>query len=305
MSEKYIRKNRSSFTVIKASKNYGKFKSMEDAILIRDLLIRNGWNLYFDKITYFDGRYIITDVIDDKIHLIAKFRRKPSQDTADKLIKKHKRNPNNSRYGLNITKVFDTYVIKKRIAGDDYIFGYYDNLDDAEFVRNFLLDNSWNVDEFSQIEYDEDNDNYKVIEVIDDRVYVLKTCDGKIDLDKVRREFLLKITKHKLGLSVHPHLDELASKIPELEERFGLKAEDDVWKLGDTQNPLNDIIFNLTPFQKSVYDAIDDSTFEEIRQSLIRFKSGNFNQKIQKNLDELISQGLVVKKGERYSINRM
>ena len=79
------------------------------------------------------------------------FFRKPSQKTINELYKKRLRNPNNSRYGLNITRIFDTYIIKKRIAGDDYIFGYYESLEDAEFVRNHLLENDWDVSGFSQI----------------------------------------------------------------------------------------------------------------------------------------------------------
>lgn len=306
MSRKYIRENKNSFSVVKNSKTYGKFKNLDDAIFIRDELVENDWDLSaIDKIHEIDGKYAVVSQIDEKIHILAEFDRKPSNETVEKLIKNKKRNPNNSRYGLNITKVFDTYVIKKRIAGDDYIFGYYDNLEDAEFVRNFLMDHNWNVNEFKQIEYDEETDTYRAVEVIDDRVYVLKTSNNNSDLNNAHEEFLTKIKKHSLGLSMHPHLDELSSKIPELEKRFNTKPKDDVWELGDTQNPLNDIIFNLTPFQKSVYDAINDSTFEEIKQSLIRFKSGNFDQKIQKNLDELINRGLVLKNGERYSINRM
>ena len=92
--------------------------------------------------------------------VLGRYEEKPAHETIEKLAKNKSRNPNNSRYGLNITKIFDTYVIKKRIAGDDYIFGYFDNLQDAEFVRNFLLEHNWNVNDFSQIEYDEDTDTY-------------------------------------------------------------------------------------------------------------------------------------------------
>lgn len=36
MSEKYIRQNRNSFSVVFKSHNYGTFKNLEHAILIRD-----------------------------------------------------------------------------------------------------------------------------------------------------------------------------------------------------------------------------------------------------------------------------
>ena len=303
MSEKYIRTNKNSFNIIKSSINYGKFTSMEDAKFVRDELVKNNWDLNsIDEIYEVNGYYLVFKVIDDKIHLITKFTKKPSQKTIDKLYKKHLRNPNNSKYGLNIMKFFDTFIIKKRIAGDDYIFGCYDRLEDAEFVRNFLMDNQWNVAEFSQIEYDEETGMYRVCEVIDDRVYILDSFKDKsdIDLDRCHEEFLSKITKHKLGFASYPHLDELAASLHDLEEKFNIKPKDDVWNFKDTENPLNDIIFTLTPFQKSVYDAVDNSTFDEIKKSLIRFKSKNFDEKVRKNLDDLISLGLICKNENYY-----
>ena len=195
MSEKYIRQNKKSCTIVKSSKTYAKIADLDDAIFIRDFLIDNDWNL--DKtpqILKKDDNYLVITVYEDKIHVLAKYKKKPSSATVENLIKKHRRNPNNSRYGLNITRVFDVFIIKKQIAGDDYIFGYYDRLEDAEFVRNFLMDNSWNVNEFNQIEFDEDTDTYKVVKVIDDKVYVLDSFDtSEIDINKVLEEFLAKI----------------------------------------------------------------------------------------------------------------
>ena len=304
MSEKYIRVNKNSYVIIKNSKNYGKFEDIGDAIFVRDLLVENGWNLdSINELHYVDGNHLVVKVIDEKAHILAKLKDKPTQKTIDGLVKKQIRNPNNSKYGLNITKVFDTFVIKKQIAGDDYIFGYYDDLADAEFVRNFLLDHMWNVAEFSQIQYDEDTGTYKVCEVIDDKVYVLGTFDdeSEIDLDILHEKFLAKISKHKYGLANHPDLDELKDRIPELKELFDVEVRDENWSFGNVENPLNDIIFNLTPFQKSVYDAIGDkSTFEDIKKALIRYKSGNFDEKILKNLDELIDLGLVCKKQDYF-----
>ena len=305
MSEKYIRKNKSSYIIVKNSKSYGKFDSIDEAKLIRDELIKNNWNIYSIDETYaFDDEYLIIKSVDGKLQSLGQFKEQPSQEMVEKLYKKRIRNPNNSKYGLNISKVFDTFVVKKQIAGDDYTFGYYDNLEDAEFVRNHLLENSWDVNSFSQIQFDDETDSYRVVEIIDDRVYVLDTFKNKSDIDIVRchEEFLSKITKHKLGLAQHPHLDELTGKIDELEERFDVKARDDVWNFKNTQDPL-DVIFGMTPFQKSVYDVADDSTFEEIKKSLMRFKSGNFDEKIQKNLDELIELGLISKNKDTYKHN--
>ena len=169
MSEKYIKENKSSFNIVKSSKIYAKIVNIEDAIFIRDLLIRCDWNL--DEIPNTikkDDNYLVLSLIDGKIHLLAKYKMEPTKHQIQKLTKQFIRNPNNSKYGLNIAKIYDTFIIKKQIAGDDYIFGYYDNLEDAQFVRNFLLDNDWNINAFSEIEFDDEAGNYKIVSVIDD-----------------------------------------------------------------------------------------------------------------------------------------
>lgn len=302
MAEKYIRENKYSYNITKGSRIYAKVTRFEDAIFTRDLLVKYEWNLdEIPQIIKRNDKYLVLAVIDEKLHLLGRYKVIPSQETIDKLIKKQIRNPNNSKYGLNIMRFFDTFIIKKTIFGDEYVFGYYDNLEDATFVRNFLLDNNWNVNKFGVIEFDDETDTYKVISVIDDNVYVLDSFNFKsqIDLNKCYEKFLSNISKHKYGLANYPHLDLLTDKIDELELRFGVKTYDKTWSfsnLNENSSPLSEIIFNLTPFQQSVYDVISqDTSFEIIKKSLIRYKSKNFDGKIQKNIDELISMNLVVK----------
>ena len=95
-------------------------------------------------------------------------------DAISKLTRKKIRNPNNSKYGLNISRLFDNYIIKKQIAGDEYIFGVFDNLEDATFSRNFLLEHDWDVNAFGEIEFCDETDTYKIVVVFDDRIYILK-----------------------------------------------------------------------------------------------------------------------------------
>lgn len=305
MNKKYIRERKNSYDIVKNHQVVAKFSDVDDAIFIRDLLIENDWDLdNFPQIILKDDNYLVLAIIEDKLRLIAKYRLKPDEKTIKKLINKYRRNPNNSKYGLNIMNYFGTFIIKKQIFGEEIIFGYYDNLKDAEFVRNFLLDNEWNVNKFSEIMFDDETDTYKVISVIDDTVYVLDSFESKEDiaLKNVHEEFLAKISKHKYGLATYPHLDLLTDKIDELEVKFGVETKDDYWtlkNLNDNSSALNEIIFNMTPFQKIIYDVISSkTTLGEIKQALVRYKTKNFTQKIIKNLDELIDLGLVEKIGD-------
>ncbi|WP_295112135.1 hypothetical protein [uncultured Methanobrevibacter sp.] len=302
MSEKYLRQNRNSYTVVKNSRVFGKFESKDEAIFARDILVENNWKTdeIDDEIFEADGKYMVFKVIDNKLCYLGEFNEIPHEDMILKLAKRHIRNPNNSRYGLNITKLFDTFIIKKQIAGDEYIFGLFDSLEDATFSRNFLMDHNWDVGEFGEIEYCDETDTYKIVEVIDDRIYILATYESEVEakssLDDARHEFLNKISKHKNGLANYPHLDVLTDSIENLENRFQMKTSDEVWNFHETQNPLEDIIFNLTPWQKIIYDAAgDEFSFKDLEKSLARYKSKNFDKKIRKYLNQLIDLGLVEK----------
>ncbi|WP_432645307.1 hypothetical protein [Methanobrevibacter sp.] len=308
MDRKYLRENKSSFNIVKGSKIYAKIAEYEDAIFIRDLLVQYDWNL--DKISSIvkkEDDYLVLTIIDEKLHLLAKSKTQLTPQAITNLIKKFKRNPNNSAYGLNITKVFDTFVIKKQIAGDEYIFGYYDDLEDAQFVRNILLDNNWDINSFREIEFDDETYTYRVTSIIDDKVYVLGNFKTKneIDIKNVHEEFLAKISKHKYGLATYPYLDFLKDKIPELEEKFQVKTKDDTWSfdnVNENESILDQVIFNLTPFQQAVLDVIDeDTSFDQIKKSLIRYNSKNFDKKILKNLDELMELKLIEKIDDNYS----
>lgn len=307
MSEKYIRENKNNFTVVRNSTVYGKFESLDIAVFARDFLIKNNWQLenIDDEIFEFEDNFIVMKVIDNRLCYLGEFTKKPDFRTISKLAKNYIRNPNNSRYGLNIARLFDNYIIKKQIAGDEYIFGVFDNLEDATFSRNFLLDHDWNVGEFGDVEYCDESDTYKIVEVIDERIYILKSYESEEEarknLENAKSEFLNKISKHKNGLADYPHLDILTDCIDELENKFQMKTRDDVWNFQNVQNPLEDIIFNLTPWQKIIYDASGDKfTFKDLEKSLQRYKSRNFDKKIRKYLSELIDLNLIEKLDDEY-----
>lgn len=302
MSEKYIRKNKNNFTVVKNSRTYGKYDSLDVAVFARDLLVSSDWQLdnIHDEIFEIDNGYLVFKVIDDKLFCLGQFSEKPTFDAISKLTRKKIRNPNNSKYGLNISRLFDNYIIKKQIAGDEYIFGVFDNLEDATFSRNFLLEHDWDVNAFGEIEFCDETDTYKIVEVFDDRIYILTSyetlAEAEKNLENAKSEFLNKIFKHKNGLANYPHLDILTDRIDELENDFQLKTQDDFWNIGDVENPLEDIIFNLTPWQKIIYDnAGDEFTFQQLKVKLKRYESKNFDKKIQRYLDELQELNLIEK----------
>ena len=302
MSEKYIRKNKNNFTVVKNSRTYGKYDSLDVAVFARDLLVSSDWQLdnIHDEIFEIDNGYLVFKVIDDKLFCLGQFSEKPTFDAISKLTRKKIRNPNNSKYGLNISRLFDNYIIKKQIAGDEYIFGVFDNLEDATFSRNFLLEHDWDVNAFGEIEFCDETDTYKIVEVFDDRIYILASyetlAEAEKNLENAQSEFLNKIFKHKNGLANYPHLDILTDRIDELENDFQLKTQDDFWNIGDVENPLEDIIFNLTPWQKIIYDnAGDEFTFQQLKVKLKRYESKNFDKKIQRYLDELQELNLIEK----------
>lgn len=302
MSEKYIRKNKNNFTVVKNSRTYGKYDSLDVAVFARDLIVISDWQLdnIHDEIFEIDDGYIVFKVIDDKLFCLGQFSEKPTFDAISKLTRKKIRNPNNSKYGLNISRLFDNYIIKKQIAGDEYIFGVFDNLEDATFSRNFLLEHDWDVNAFGEIEFCDETDTYKIVVVFDDRIYILASyetlAEAEKNLENAKSEFLNKIFKHKNGLANYPHLDILTDRIDELENDFQIKTQDDFWNIGDVENPLEDIIFNLTPWQKIIYDnAGDEFTFQQLKVKLKRYESKNFDKKIQRYLDELQELDLIEK----------
>lgn len=302
MSEKYIRKNKNNFTVVKNSRTYGKYDSLDVAVFARDLLVSSDWQLdnIHDEIFEIDDGYIVFKGIDDNLFCLGQFSEKPTFDAISKLTRKKIRNPNNSKYGLNISRLFDNYIIKKQIAGDEYIFGVFDNLEDATFSRNFLLEHDWDVNAFGEIEFCDETDTYKIVVVFDDRIYILASyetlAEAEKNLENAKSEFLNKIFKHKNGLANYPHLDILTDRIDELENDFQIKTQDDFWNIGDVENPLEDIIFNLTPWQKIIYDnAGDEFTFQQLKVKLKRYESKNFDKKIQRYLDELQELNLIEK----------
>ena len=90
MSEKYIRKNKNSYKIIKNSRVFGKFDSLDDAIFVREILINNNWdidNFTLEMHLSLDN-YIPVSKIDEKLVILGKFKDKPNDKLIEKLTKK-------------------------------------------------------------------------------------------------------------------------------------------------------------------------------------------------------------------------
>ena len=110
MSEKNIYKIKERYKIEKSvngkSKIFAILNFLDDAVYIRGILEDNNWDLNaVGEIYKKDDNYIVLKVIDDRLHLLGKYKKKPTNEQIEGLVKKQIRNPNNSRYGLNISKV--------------------------------------------------------------------------------------------------------------------------------------------------------------------------------------------------------
>ena len=73
MSERYIRQNKTSYTIVKNSKTYAKLSSLEDAVFIRDFLVDIDWDLSkVPEIIKQDNNYLVLTVYEEKIFILAK-----------------------------------------------------------------------------------------------------------------------------------------------------------------------------------------------------------------------------------------
>ena len=228
-------------------------------------------------------------------------------------IKYESKNPFNSRYGLYVYKSLGYYQVRKSIYGNHRLFGVYDNLDHAYFVRDFLMENEWDVTRFGEIEFNGQTQKFYVIKVID-RVFVLGEFDtfeeARDNATECYKDCLANIFKYKNGIEVHDDLNHLKWQFDQLYDEFDRTVEDNEFWLIDRLPKIEEpskakkskytleSLYGLTPWQKIIRDEIrklDKSvfTFDELKNSLLRYKTKNFDKKVRKHLDELIDLDLV------------
>lgn len=191
--EQYIYKNNNRFRISKSidgkTKAFGNYGTLEEAILVRDLLIEHHWNLDelvpYDNILEFNGEFLIVKIFHGTLKIITKFKTfTDAWNNVEICIADFERNPYGRNYGdciYNVGKYFD---VKKSINNDEVLFGRYKRLDDAIFARDLLVKYDWDLMEilkggpifFSQI-----HDQYIVAPVINGKLDIIEYYNSKID----------------------------------------------------------------------------------------------------------------------------
>ena len=286
-----------------SNKNISKLLECDigDEVVVKTSSGNNPIRLKVVNVDYFDPP------CEDKSHKRAMKRLSPVQ------IRYESKNPFNSKYGLYVYKSNGYYQVRKSIHGDYRLFGVYDNLDHAYFIRDFLMENEWDTNRLGDIEFNEGMQKYYVIKVID-RVFVLGEFDtfeeAEDNIYECYKDFLANIFKHKNGIETHEDLNFLIWQFDQLYLEFDQTVKDDeFWlidrlpKLEQSPKPKKskysfDSLYGLTPWQKTMRDEIrklekDIFTFDELKDSLSRYKTKNFDMKVRKHLNELVDLGLV------------
>ena len=112
MDRKYLRENKNSFNIVKNSKIYAKITAYDDTIFIRDLLIQYQWDLNrVPSVVKNDGEYMVLAVIEDKLHLLAKYKTEPDELAIANLIKKFRRNPKNTGWLWKTPPIYSIRMI--------------------------------------------------------------------------------------------------------------------------------------------------------------------------------------------------
>lgn len=191
--EQYIYEKKNRFTVSKSingnNKVFGNYNTLEDAIFVRNLLMEHDWNLDeiypSDNVLEFNDEFVVVTVFKGTLKFLGKFKtRSGAEGNAPRLIEEFERNPYGSKYGIFIYKRDEYFDIKKSFNYKDILFGIYKNLDDATFARDLLVKYDWNLDAISNdgpVFFSQIHDQYIVVEVINDKVAVIKHYDSESD----------------------------------------------------------------------------------------------------------------------------
>lgn len=319
---------------------YGYYPSYDEAVFVRELLKENDWDIdYFIDNNIFkkDDEYVVLVKLDDKVRLLSTYDKyEDAADHLDYVIEDFKVNKSRNRKAKYIYKVKNKYMIQKFHKGKMRVFGRFETFEDAVTIKKLLTKLNWDISKIN----DEDNifkiqDKFAVILEDNGQLHLLGIFPtyqealknkGNLLFEKVSylnsssNQYSKKnknIQKTSRGFNVSKRINgELVTfgTYDTHDEAVAARDKfiDDNWKVPEkpTQqaDDLNSIIFNLTGWQKVVFDAIESlnkETFEldELRQfksSFMRFAPpGKAEKKVIKNIEDLVNLNLLEKIDEK------
>lgn len=317
-------------------KVYGSYPSYDEAIFVRNLLEENDWNMdYFINNNIFkkDDEYIILVKLDNKVRLLSTYSvYDDAVNQLDYVIDDYMVNKSKRREAKYIYKVKNKYVIQKFYKGKMRVFGRFASFEDAVTIKRLLAKLNWdisNVNEGNNIfkihgEYAvilEDNNQLHLLGTFNTFEEAMKNKNNLISdkvtfLNSLANPYSKKnkyIKKSNKGYSVSKRIDgELITfgTYNNYDEAVAErdKFEADNWKTNEKPtkevDDLNSIIFNLTRWQKVVFDVIegldkDTFTFDdlmEFKSSFMRFTTpSKVEKKVKTNIDDLVNLNLLEK----------
>lgn len=207
--ELYIYKRKPNYIVSKKinekTHTFGFFKTMEEAIFARGLLIDNDWDINKIKmlgpVLEFENRFLVVSIFKDQMRFLEVF---DDYDTAveksDEIIKNFEENPHRSRYGTYIYENNGLFYIRKMIDKRDVWFGMYRALDDATFARDLLKDHDWDLNEIAElpkVHFSEIHGKYLIVGVADGRLIIAGSFDDEDDAIENAEKSLEEYKKSK------------------------------------------------------------------------------------------------------------
>lgn len=207
--EQYIYKRKSNYIVVKKidskTHTFGFFKSLDEAIFAREVLLNHDWNLDEIKklgdVWEYNNQFIVVSIFKNQIRFLEKFDTyQEADENCERIIQEFENNPHRSMYGTYIYKSDDIFYIRKTIDKKEVLFGLYKNIDDATFSRDLLKDNDWDldkIDELGPVLFSEIHDKYVVFGVNENKLIVADKFDTESEALDNAQKSLEECTKRK------------------------------------------------------------------------------------------------------------
>ncbi len=303
--------------------DFGHFKTVDEAIIVRDELIDNNWNMGEDKILSnlgvleFDlgiglvGRKFIVFEWNDSKCIIYGFytSRRLAREAKEKLFNKNNGfgedidyNYEDTRY---IHRVNDYYRITKVFGGKPKNFGHYRSLEEAISIRDKLIQNNWD-DSFlglTRITRGKDSYNrhinksprgYEVVNRIDGYLYNFGSFESLEEAISFRD--YLEENNWEIGFEEENLEEEKFDEYVFLKEdgKYYLKNDiDGVTRIfGIFDNPLDAIAARLDCI-KNNWDSTSIIEEEYLKNPNIDFNFGHLNDEIEEITDDMVGSSLL------------